>query len=138
MPADDGADGFVLRDGHLLAFEIKLGHVAPDLTPADRRDVSGALERLVAALNPEAVYLFGSYARRTALKALSDVDLLVVLPASDEPAYRRAQHAYSAVGEHAIPLDIVVLTRAEFDERRAVAGSVQAEVARDGRLLYAA
>ena len=88
-------------------------------------------------MRPARIYVFGSYARGTAVRGVSDVDLLVVVGDSAEPSYRRAQRAYSAVGAHDLPLDILVLTQAEFDDQSS-AWSVQAEVQRDGRLLYAA
>jgi len=59
----------------------------------------------------------------------------VIVPASSEPGYRRAQAAYRAVGLHRLPLDIVVLTRDEFEARRDVVASLPATVAREGRVL---
>jgi hypothetical protein len=43
------------------------------------------------------------------------VDLAVIVPTSDEPGHRRDQAAYATIGWHRLPLDVLVLTRAEFE-----------------------
>ena len=100
-------------------------------------DLDEAVRRLVEALRPERIYLFGSQARGEATTD-SDYDLLVVVPHSDEPAHRRAQHAYHALWGIGIPLDVLVLTRGECERQAAVIASLPATVIREGRLLYAA
>ena len=57
--------------------------------------------RLVATYQPEQVVLFGSHAWGEPEED-SDVDLLVVLSESDEPAYRRAS-AGSCMAEPGFP-----------------------------------
>ncbi len=52
--------------------------------------------RLVATYQPEQVVLFGSHAWGEPDEN-SDVDLLVVLAESDEPAYRRASAGYRSL-----------------------------------------
>jgi uncharacterized protein len=138
MAADRNPDeGVILSDGGKAAFQAEVAKQLPQLAEAERQELALALERVAEALRPARIYVFGSYARGTAVHGVSDVDLLVVVGDSSEPSYRRAQRAYSAVGAHDLPLDILVLTQAEFDGRSS-AWSVQAEVQRDGRLLYAA
>jgi predicted nucleotidyltransferase len=92
---------------------------------------------LVEAFHPERIYLFGSQARGTATDT-SDVDLLVIVSDTGEPGYRRDQAAYAAVGDHLLPLDILVFTREEFEARAASPASLPATVHREGRTLYAA
>jgi hypothetical protein len=53
--------------------------------------------RLVNAIQPEQIYLFGSRARGDN-QADSDYDLMIVVPASDLPPHRRAQHAHRVLG----------------------------------------
>lgn len=100
-------------------------------------ELARIIERLVAAMQPERIYVFGSQARGTAASE-SDVDLLVIVPSSDLPGYRRDQLAYEAVDLHLVPVDILVLTRDEFERRRDAATSLAATVLREGRVLYAA
>ena len=73
--------------------------------------------RLRAVFEPERIYLFGSHARGDA-KPESDYDLLMVLPSSPLPRYRREQVAFRALDGMGISKDILVLTRAEFDRQR--------------------
>ena len=109
----------------------------PDLTDEEATDLARGVARLAEVLQPIAIYLYGSQARHDATP-LSDVDLLVVVPESSEPGYRRDQEAYAAIGDHLVPLDILVLTDEEFQQRRSSPTSLPATVEREGRVLYAA
>src|SRR6266851_3308877 len=138
MAEDRRADeAVVLSDGREVTFQAEVARQLPQLAEDERQELALALQRVAEALRPARIYVFGSYARGTAVRGVSDVDLLVVVGDSSEPSYRRAQQAYSAVGAHDLPLDILVLTQAEYDGRSS-AWSLQAEVQRDGRLLCAA
>jgi len=95
------------------------------------------VQRLVAAVNPERIYLFGSMARGDAGPD-SDYDLLVVVAASDLPGYRRDQIAYRALCGVGAAKDVLVWTRAEFECRQHLPASLPATVLREGKLLYAA
>jgi predicted nucleotidyltransferase len=109
----------------------------PHLSLPQVEELAQAVQRLVQAFHPERIYVFGSQARGTP-RPDSDIDLLVVVPSSNLPGYRRDQEAYQALGWHSLPLEIIVMTRAEFDERLPALASLPATVAREGRLLYAA
>ena len=67
------------------------------------------VHRLVAALAPERIYISGSHARGDAGPD-SDYDVLVVLPTSKLPRYRRDQAAYGALLGIGIAKDVLVLT----------------------------
>ncbi len=95
------------------------------------------VRRLVEALQPERIYLFGSRARGQG-GAGSDYDLLVVVSDSDLPGYKRDRIAYRALRDLPVGKDVLVWTRAEFDSRTSVVSSLPAAVLREGRLLYAA
>lgn len=95
------------------------------------------VQRLVAALKPERIYLFGSHVRGQA-GSDSDYDLLVVVPTSDLPAHRRDQWAYGVHKGIGAAKDVLVWTRDEFESRSTVASSLPVTVLREGRLLYAA
>ncbi len=95
------------------------------------------VDRLVPALHPERIYLFGSRARGDAGPD-SDYDLLVVVPASDQPGYRRDQLAYRTLGGVGAAKDVLVWTREEFECRLHLPASLPATVVREGKLLYAA
>ena len=91
--------------------------------------------RLVDALEPERIYLFGSRARGDSQDD-SDYDVMVVVPGSDLPPHRRAQLAHRALGGIRVAADILVWTRQEFEHFRPVPGSLAATVLREGRLVY--
>jgi len=95
------------------------------------------VRRLVAALEPERIYLFGSQARGEA-GPTSDIDLLVVVPRSDEPGYVRDRAAYHALWGIEAPVDVVVWTREEYERGLRIRTSLSATSERTGRLLYAA
>ena len=131
---DDRPSARSKRTGDKLVARIR--RELPHLQTAEQAEIARSVARLVEAFNPELIYVFGSHARGMP-HANSDVDLLVLVATSDEPAHRRAQTAYAAVGAHVIPLDILVMTRAEFQARLPAVASLPATVAREGRTLYA-
>ncbi len=93
--------------------------------------------RLVSALEPERVYLFGSRARGDA-DPDSDFDILVVVAESPLPGYARDRLALRALRGLSVPVDAIVLTSAEFEKKLGVVCSLPATVDREGKLLYAA
>jgi predicted nucleotidyltransferase len=95
------------------------------------------VSRLIAAFNPDHIYLYGSRARGEAGPD-SDYDLMLVVSASQVPRYRRDQQAFRALCGLGVPKEVIVLTRAEFEVGRKVICSLPATVLREGRLLYAA
>ncbi len=91
--------------------------------------------RLVTAMHPVRIYLFGSRARGET-GSDRDYDLLVVVKSSAMPGYKRDQKAYRTLYGIPASKDVVVMTRQEFDRRRDVVCSLPATVAREGRLIY--
>ena len=98
--------------------------------------VAEIVDRLVEALHPERVYLFGSRAREEAREA-SDIDILVVIPHSDLPGFERDRQALRALRGIGVSVDVIVLTTAEFEHKLDVTCSLPATVVREGKLLYA-
>jgi uncharacterized protein len=93
------------------------------------------VQRLVDCFKPEQIILFGSHAYGTP-KPDSDIDLLVIVPQSDQPRYRRAREAYGALWGLAVPAEIVVMTRHEVERSRAVKSSLAHQAIHRGRVLY--
>lgn len=93
--------------------------------------------RLVAELDPDAIYLFGSYAWGTPDQE-SDIDLLVVVPEADAAArFRLATRGRTALRGLGIAKDVLVRSRRGFAERRGRKGTLEHSVGAQGRLLYA-
>ncbi|MCP4594013.1 MAG: nucleotidyltransferase domain-containing protein [bacterium] len=109
----------------------------PTLPPSDAAVLEEIVERLVRALDPQELYLFGSRARGDG-EPDSDFDILIVLADSDLPGYTRDRLALRALRGLRVAVDVIVLTREEFDRKRAVVCSLPATVEREGKLLYAA
>jgi predicted nucleotidyltransferase len=93
------------------------------------------VSRLAKGLGAEQIYLFGSQARGQAGPG-SDYDLLVVVPKSDLTRYQREALSYDLLWGLATPVDVIVLTRAEFTRTAQVRTSLAASVKAEGQLLY--
>ena len=94
-----------------------------------------AVERLKAEFQPEAIYLFGSHAWGTPTDD-SDVDLMVVVSASDEPSIRRSQRAHQCLRGLRMAKDVIVPTRAQVDRYKHLRASLFHQVLHQGRKLY--
>ncbi len=93
------------------------------------------VRRVVEAVDPVAIYLFGSRARGDARED-SDYDLLVVVP-DDFPAERtRPSDAFALVEGRRIPIDIALVRRSRFAERSRKVGTLSFEVSQDGIAVY--
>lgn len=66
----------------------------------------------------------------------SDLDLLVVVPQSDENPVRRSQRAHRCLGGVNVATDILVKTRAEVERFRNVRASLEYLIFSKGRLIY--
>ncbi len=95
------------------------------------------IRRLVAAYQPERIYLFGSKARGDAGPD-SDYDLLVVAPDDAPPERRDSKRAYEVLWGVKTAADVIVWEKSRFERRSRVVCSLPATVLREGRLLYAA
>ncbi|MBI3089066.1 MAG: nucleotidyltransferase domain-containing protein [Candidatus Tectomicrobia bacterium] len=95
------------------------------------------VRRLVAAYQPERIYLFGSVARGEAGPD-SDYDLLLVVPDDAPPERRGSKPAYETLWGSGAAADVIVWEKSPFERRARVVCSLPATVLREGRLLYAA
>ena len=95
------------------------------------------IQRLVNAYHPDHVYLFGSRGRGEGGPD-SDYDLLLVVADSPDPPYRRAQRAQEILWGIWEAVDVLILTRNEFESLKSEASSIPATVMTEGRELYAA
>ena len=94
-----------------------------------------AIERLKKEFQPEEIYLFGSHAWGTPSED-SDVDLMVIVPSSDERPIRRMQRAHRCLRGIGFAKDVLVNTRAEFDRYRDLRASLSHKLFQEGRKLY--
>ena len=94
-----------------------------------------AVDRLVATAHPKRIILFGSRARGNA-DARSDVDLMVI----KETVANRSEELVEldrALTGLTMPVDILLVSEAEFEERAAQPGTVESAARGEGRVLDA-
>lgn len=94
------------------------------------------MRRLVEALKPRAIYLFGSHAGGRP-HAHSDIDVLVVVD-DDADVKEQDRRARVSLWEIGVPIDLVVLRQSSVNEWAGVKYSLPYEATQNGTLLYAA
>ena len=107
----------------------------PAWAPTAER-LNDAVNRLVAAAHPLKVILFGSHACGDA-DDHSDVDLLVIeVTVSDR--YEEMVRLNRVLKGLLMPVDLLVVSEQEFEQRSATPGTVEHAARREGQVLYAA
>lgn len=99
------------------------------------QSLNEAIRRIVAEMQPEKIYLYGSHAYEQPHPD-SDIDLLVVLTAAALPPHKRARAAYRALRGLCFPAEIKVVTREELDRHIRWISSIEKIAIEKGRLLY--
>lgn len=94
-----------------------------------------AVERLVATLDPEQIYLFGSRARGD-FREGSDYDLMVIVPDNKPSQPEPTRVAYKALSGLPKDKDVKVWRHTYFYRQIHLKASMPTAVLRDGRLLY--
>ena len=95
------------------------------------------VERLIAAYQPDRIYLFGSMARGDA-DADSDYDLMLIVPDDASDERKGSRLAYRVLRGTGIAADVLVWTRTRFERRVHVVASLPATILREGQLVHAA
>ena len=96
--------------------------------------ITAMTKRIVNGFDPLQVILFGSHARGEASPE-SDIDLLVVLTHIADKR-RTTVEILRALGDFAVPTDIVVTTPEEITRRGKVVGGVLRPALREGKVIY--
>ena len=118
-------------------------HVTPSqscyaTTRQRRRQIARLCAVIAREFQPEKIILFGSWAYGKP-DTDSDIDLLVVMPFEGSP-FRQAgtilNRVIQAVG--VLPLDILVRTAEQLDERLALGDRFVREILERGKVLYEA
>jgi uncharacterized protein len=109
---------------------------SPDLLIEDRI-LQAMVDRLIAAFQPDRIYLFGSKARDDS-NPDSDYDLMVIVSDDAPSEKRRSRLAYQVLRGTRAAADILVWTKTAFDKRLHIPSSLPSVIEREGKLLYAA
>jgi predicted nucleotidyltransferase len=91
--------------------------------------------RLVAELQPRQIILFGSYAWGQPNED-SDVDLLVIVPDSNQSRMERELRARRCLRDLYISKDVLVQTQGEIEGASRVYASLESEILEKGVRLY--
>ena len=102
--------------------------------PITGAKIHKAARRIADAVNPEKIILFGSFAYGKPTPD-SDVDLLVIMN-SDLSAHARSVQVSEILNPRPFPVDIIVRTPAEVDERLRLGDCFFREIVRKGKVLY--
>ena len=97
--------------------------------------VSRAVQRLVDEFQPRQVYLFGSHAWGQ-VDDDSDVDLMVVVEEMSASPARMACRAYACLRGLHFAKDILVRSAGSFRRNTSESATLEAQVAKRGKLLY--
>ncbi len=103
------------------------------VTPEKLRE---AVRRLVEAAHPRQIILFGSHARGDATPD-SDVDLMLLQDEVKDPAAESVRLRRVLKGL-IMAVDLLPVSRAEFDYWRDTPGNIFFEAATEGKVLYEA
>lgn len=101
-----------------------------------RSQIEEFARQITEEFRPEKIILFGSYAYGTPTDD-SDVDLLVVMPLNGKSPHQQAAEIYSEC-RSPFPVDIIVRTREEFEQRQRMRDWFMRDIGRQGITLYAA
>jgi uncharacterized protein len=96
--------------------------------------LSEATRLLVEAAHPEKIILFGSHARGD-FDADSDLDLLVILPTVVD-RFEEMVRLRLVLRDIPMPIDVIVYSRADVEERQHLRGTMLYHALREGRVLY--
>lgn len=97
------------------------------------------IDTIIREANPDTVILFGSRARGDA-RPDSNVDLLIVEPEPFSPQRSRGQETarlYLALRKLALPKDLLLYSRDEFEQLRDSEHHIVGRAQREGKVLHA-
>jgi predicted nucleotidyltransferase len=100
----------------------------------DHRDLKAITNRIVAAYDPERIYLFGSYAKGEMTKR-SDLDLIIV-KRSNLPRKIRGRDMDALLADFAIDFDLLFVTPEELEVERNKSRTLLKTVMSTARLIY--
>ena len=104
---------------------------------SERDALTAVVDRLVRAIEPSAIWLFGSRARGDA-RPESDFDLLVVVRPGVKVDGGSYYDIYDPVRGMGLGLDVVPCSYEDFEEGRSEPHTMVAQIVKEGRLLYEA
>ncbi len=120
-----------------IAGKRKMRKIGPNCGPFETEEAAlqAVVDRLVAVLQPEAIYLFGSRARGEHTPE-SDFDLLVITRSEDGEAACDYERVYAPIAGMGIGCNIVPCPKHEFEAEKSAKTGLVRTVLREGRPVY--
>lgn len=91
--------------------------------------------RLVEIYQPRSIYLFGSHVWGTPEKG-SDIDLFIIVKKSNLSMTDRTRLGYRELWDIPVPLDLIVYTEKEFNEKKDHPSSLSHKILDKGLVIY--
>ncbi|MFH1644327.1 MAG: nucleotidyltransferase domain-containing protein [bacterium] len=102
----------------------------------DKETIKEVQDRLIKIYDPLEMYLFGSYAWGKP-SSDSDLDLLIIVPESDETIHKRSLPGIRALIDLMISKDILVYTKTEFEKKADDVTTLCYKIKKEGKRIYA-
>ena len=100
-----------------------------------KKTLNEIVDRLVKEIHPNKIYLFGSFAWGVPTED-SDLDLMIIVDNSPLKTIDRVMKARKALWGIHVSKDILVKTKDEFEKYAKMQSSLEAEILKNGKLLY--
>lgn len=97
-------------------------------------DDTQVAQRILNGMGADEIWVFGSRARGD-FRDDSDLDLLVLIPDSNEARHARSRRARGIVADISRPMDICVLTRNEWQKQVRIVNTLPFLAQKEGRIL---
>lgn len=101
--------------------------------PMFEQELKKIIQNLKSNYDPEKIILFGSLTKGK-LSRGSDIDLVIIKQTKDNPWKRAAQ--VDRFIEHAVPVDVLVYTPDEIEERLKMNDFFVKDILEKGKVLY--
>lgn len=102
----------------------------------DKQLIELVKNKLVETYSPVSIYLFGSYAWGKPDEE-SDLDLLIIVNEYGEQRYKMLVEGHKALSRLRLSKDLLLYSKAEFDERSQDITTLCYKIKREGVQIYA-
>ncbi len=104
------------------------------MQPINEELIQAVKDRIVKAVHPDEIILFGSYAYGMPTKD-SDLDLLVI-PPTEEPMHQRVLRMRKLLLDFRIPKDIIVYKPQEVENWKNITNAFITSIMKKGKVIY--
>ena len=99
-----------------------------------KSQINNILEKIINGYDPEKIYIFGSYATKTANDD-SDLDILIIKDTASS-FFNRIREVRKLIQPQSLPVDIIAYTPTEFNEKKEFVNHIAYIVNKEGKLVY--